>query len=294
MSQLKKDIMKNIYLAIAVLCTSLYSNALVYSVNPQQALNIMELANEHIFVFISLDIPSVKKMYTYNYDEMLKHLQKQHTTQSRKIIAFINHIMKVIDPLYPTLYHSAPHAIGITRRSLGWSHLIRSSCYEYDIVQPATRYIIPVKIDEHAKPLSEIQTDTDDGSDLMGYDCAECNTGILYIGTIDLAQVMAEYIKQHPVSCSSVIYVDTDYQQVNTCEANLKKLLPTVEIIGLYIDDPRTHINLENFQEVDFYMQSATESIAHQNSIFNRHPELFSAYDIPTEQLNKKFKGQKR
>lgn len=286
--------MKNICLAIVLLCTSLYSRSLVYSVNPGQALKItQQLANEHIFVFISLDIPSIKKLYTYTYDDMLKHIQKQHTSQSRKVTAFITRIMKAIDPIYPMLYHTAPHVIGITRRSLGWSHLIRSSCYEHDIVQIATRYIIPIKIDENAKPLHEIKVDAD-GAELMGYDCVECNTGILYIGTIDTAQVIDEYVKQHPTPCRGIIYIDTDYQLVTKCEAHLKQQLPTIEIIGLHINHPQTHIDLDNFQEIDSYIQSATETIARQNNIFNRHPEIFSAYDIPIEYLNKSVKEPKR
>lgn len=284
--------MKNIYV-ILMLCTSLYSQTAMYSVSPEKALEVVSLANEHIFVCVSLDIPAIKQLYTYNYDEMLKHLQKQHTSESRKVVAFITHIMKAIDPLYPMLYHAAPHVVGVTRRSLGWSHLIRSSCYQHDIVQLATRYVIPVKIAERAQPLDNISADADE-VDLTGYDCAECNTGVLYIGTLDVAQVITEYVRQHPIACYGIIYVDTDYDQVNACTEHLKTAHPTVEIIGLHVDSPHVPSNLEHFQDVDAYMQSATESIASQSSVFSRHPELFSAYDIPAEHLGKSIRGQKR
>ena len=284
--------MKNIYVTL-MLCTSLYSQTAMYSVSPEKALDVVSLANEHIFVCVSLDIPTIKQLYTYNYDEMLKHLQKQHTSQSRRVVAFITRIMKIIDPLYPMLYHTAPHVVGITRRSLGWSHLIRSSCYQHDIVQLATRYVIPIKIDEQAPPLESISTDSDE-VDLTGYDYAECNTGVLYIGTLDVAQVITEYIRQHPIACYGIIYVDTDYDQVNACTERLKTAHPTLEIIGLHVDSSDIQSNLEHFQDVDAYMQSATESIATQSSVFSRHPELFSGYDIPAEHLSKNMRGQKR
>lgn len=213
-----------------------YIAAVVYNVHAPVALNALRQTDDTIYIFINIDVYNLPALYTRDYKDIFKHLYKTSPEQFHLIKGILNTIMQQINPLYSTAHGSAPHIIGITRRALSWSHLVRAACYEQSIIYAPERYQIT------------LPSNTPDIPETNRY--IELNTNILYIDDNACAPCIARYLEDAQVSCRGIIYVDTNEQEVNTCVTDMRKLLPNLPVIGLYV--PSDIIQQKSYELSDF------------------------------------------
>lgn len=237
-----------------------YIPAKVYNVTAPIALNIIQQADHNICVFINLDIYDLPSLYTRKYKDIFKHLHKTSVQQYHQVKALLNKVMQPINPLYSVAHGLAPHIIGITRRSLSWSHLVRATCYEQNVRHTPTRYQIT------------LPSDTPDIPETNRY--IELNTNILYIDDNNCAWCITRYLHDTQIVIHGIIYVDTHEQEVHKCVTELQQHMPDAQIIGLCI--PNEQLQLKNAELADFnnyleqlYMQIGQDTVEQKLKIIN-------------------------
>ena len=206
------------------LCVTLHILGSVYSVDTKKALIAVSNATNQMLVFVNIDMHDLDHLYLRNYNEMTKKakmLCQHHKQEGYEILSFINNTMRTIDPLYISSYRLAPQVIGITRRPLRWSHLVRKSCYDQGIKEPAKRFLYAIE-KEHPRFEGD-------------YEFVECNTGILYLDRADIGQAINRYLVNHKSLFHGVIYIDTSKENVISCVLNIQELYPDVKTIGLHV-----------------------------------------------------------
>ncbi len=223
---------------ILVICLLLfgYAAATVYNVSAPVALNVIRQADDTIYIFINIDVYNLPSLYTRDYKDIFKHLYKTSPEQFHLIKGMLNTIMQQINPLYSAAHGSAPHIMGITRRALSWSHLVRATCYEQSIVYAPERYQIT------------LPSDTPDVPETNQY--IELNTNILYIDDNACAPCIAHYLDDAQVRCRGIIYVDTNQQEVNACITDMQRLMPNMPVIGLHV--PNNIMQQKSYELSDF------------------------------------------
>lgn len=207
-----------------LLCITLHTLGSVYSVDTKKALTVVSNATKHMLVFINIDMHDLDHLYLRNYDEMVKKakiLCQHQKEEGYEILTFINNTMKTMDPLYISSYRLAPQVIGMTRRPLRWSHLVRKACYDQGVKEHAERFLYAI---EKEHPCFE-----------GDYEFVECNTGILYLDRADIGQAINRYLINYESPCHGVIYIDTNKENVVSCVHNVQELYPGVETIGLHV-----------------------------------------------------------
>lgn len=222
--------------------------AQVYNVDAPVALNIINQVDDTVWIFINIDIYDIPSFYTRNYKNILKHLRKRSTQQYNYIKTHLDAAMQNINPLYSTAYGSAPHIIGITRRALSWSHLLRASCYQQNIISTADRYQIT------------IPSATPEIPETNRY--IELNTNILYIDNNECASCIAQYIIDAQIPCRGIIYIDMNHHATNTCVTELQQRMPHIEIIGLCVQNEFFEQQTIALQPFESYLEQLNTQIA--------------------------------
>ncbi len=207
-----------------LLCIHLHMLGSVYSVDTKKALTVVSNATKHMLVFINIDMHDLDHLYLRNFDEMVKKaktLCQHQKEEGYEILSFINNVMKTIEPLYISSYRLASQVIGLTRRPLRWSHLLRKACYDQGVKEPAERFLYVIE-KEHPRFEGD-------------YEFVECNTGILYMDRADIGQVINRYLVNYKSPFHGVIYIDTNKENVMSCVQTLHELCPDVSVIGLHV-----------------------------------------------------------
>ncbi len=195
----------------------------IYSCNLSQALiYLQQETNETTCVFVNIDLDGMEQLLTRDYKEPLKRAQslcqKQHK-EGYELIATINNTMKVINPTYLAAAHITPNCIGMTRRKLRWSHLVRGACYDHGIKKEAQRMLvmIPTENPEYPKII-------------------ECNTGIIYCDDARYADAIYNYIRKWQPNCKHIIMIDTKADAIQQCMINLHALRAP-KVTGLLVQN---------------------------------------------------------
>ena len=207
------------------LCISLNILGSVYSVDTKKALTVVSNATKHMLVFVNIDMHDLDHLYLRNFDEMVKKaktLCQHQKEEGYQILSFINSTMRTIDPLYISSYRLAPQVIGLTRRPLRWSHLVRKACYDQAVKKPAERYLYVIE-KEHPRFEGD-------------YEFVECNTGILYLDKADIGQAIDRYLVNYRSPLHGIIYMDTNKENVASFVQTLQELQPDVKVIGLHVE----------------------------------------------------------
>lgn len=238
--------------ALASLLVYLYIPAQVYHVSAPVALHALNQADDRIWIFINIDIYNLPAFYTRNYKDVFKYLNKISTAQSHRVKAVLNTAMYYINPLYGIAYGSAPHIIGITRRSLSWSHLIQAACYEQNIIQSPERYQIA------------LSSDTPEIPETNRY--IELNTNVLYIDDNQCATCIMQYINDAQIPCQGIIYVDADELEVQSCIAQLQQRMPHIQAIGFCVQNEALQQKSAELQDFNscleqLYVQVAQDKV---------------------------------
>lgn len=257
-------------LVISLLIHS-YLPATVYNVSAPVALNVIKQADDTICIFINIDIYNLPSLYTRNYKDIFKHLHKTSAPTCRQVKNILNKIMGHINPLYSAAHGSAPHIIGITRRALCWSHLVRATCYEQNITHTAERYQIT------------LPSDTPDVLETNRY--IELNTNILYIDNNQCAYSIAHYLQDAQIPYHGIIYIDTDQQAVDTCVAELEQLMPHGQIMGLCV--PNDASEQKNAELADFnnYLEQLYAQVG-QDTVEQKLKTINDEIDKQKEKIN--------
>ncbi len=206
------------------LCMHLHLFSSVYTVDTKKALTVVSNATEQTLIFINIDMHDLDHLYLRNFDEMVKKaktLCRHQKEEGYQILSFINNTMKTMDPLYFSSYRLAPNVIGMTRRPLRWSHLVRKACYDQGVKEPAERFVYAIE-KEHPRFEGD-------------YEFVECNTGILYLDKADIGQSINRYRVNYRSPCHGIIYIDTCQESVASCVQMLQELCPQVKVIGLHV-----------------------------------------------------------
>ncbi len=213
--------MKNLLSLILLFNCIIQLNAEIYSCNLRQALfYLQQESNENTCVFINIDLDGMEQLLTRDYKEPLKRAQslcRKQRKEGYEFIATINNTMKSIDPIYLAAAQIAPNCIGMTRRKLRWSHLVRGACYKHGIKKEAKRMlvVIPTKNPEYPK-------------------IVECNTGIIYLDDARVADAIFNYIRMWQPDCQHIIMIDTKADTIQQCMINLHAL-HAPEVTGLLV-----------------------------------------------------------
>jgi hypothetical protein len=211
-------------------------------------LNIIKQAPEDVSIFINIDIYNLPSFYTRDYKDIFKHLHKTSAPNYHQVKTILNTAMQYINPLYSTAYGSAPNIIGVTRRALSWSHLIRATCYEQNVVQAPKRYQIT------------LPSDTPEVPETNRY--IELNTNILYIDANDCATCIANYLKEAQIKLGGIIYIDADPQAVQSCINNLQQNMPNIPSIGLCVQNEALQQKSTELQDFNNYLEQLYAQVA--------------------------------
>lgn len=205
----------------------------VHTVDAETALAIARKVTQQTLIFVNIDEPSLYDIYIKDYNPILKAVHKlcrDKKREGQEALACINTVMKTIYPLYPLLHKHAPHVIGVTRRSLRWSHFVRSSSYEQGVNEEARRYIFAIEKED-----PQFEED---------YEYIESNTGVLYIDKAHIGKAISSYVtdwnnncldKDQQNTCYGIVYIDRYKENVEICVKLLSELFPTIKTIGLHV-----------------------------------------------------------
>lgn len=195
--------------------------AIIYSCNLRQALMyLQEHADDTTCVFVDIDVHGMEHLLTRDYTDTIKHaheLCQRQRKEGFELKSTINDTMKVVDPIYLAAAKITQHCIGITRRQLRWSHLVRGVCYKHDIKKETKRLLIVIPADNPEYPK-----------------IVECNTGIIYLEDANRSDAMFYYMRKWAPDCTKIMLLDTEATSLQASMLDLYRL-GISEVTGLLI-----------------------------------------------------------